>query len=119
MPVVYGIEVQLLQLFQNLISNALKFTQSTVTPKISITATSEPSSNWLFAFEDNGIGIADDDLQMIFQTFRRLHHDDQYPGSGIGLATCRKIVEVHAGDIWVESVEGQGSTFFVKIPGIK
>lgn len=119
MPVIIGKEVQLIQLFQNLIGNAIKFTQPEVIPEIEIAVSLESESSWIFAFKDNGIGIADDDLNMIFKTFQRLHDSDKYPGSGIGLATCKKIVESHAGAIWVESIEGKGSTFFVKLPATK
>ncbi|MEM9120190.1 MAG: response regulator [Cyanobacteria bacterium P01_F01_bin.56] len=119
MPKVFGRKVQLVQLFQNLMGNSLKFTRPEVIPEINITVSFESESYWMFAFKDNGIGIENDAINMIFQTFQRLHDNDEYPGSGIGLATCKKIVENHSGDIWVESVKGEGSTFFVKFPAAK
>ncbi len=119
MPTVFGKEVQLIQLFQNLIGNALKFTKPGIKPEITITASLELDDGWLFTFQDNGIGIDSTKTNMIFNTFQRLHNNSEYPGSGIGLSTCKKIVESHSGDIWVESVEGVGSQFFVKIPAYK
>ena len=114
LPTVPGDEVQLVQLFQNLIANALKF-GGDQPPVISITA-QEEGDQWLFAVRDNGIGIAPEHQQRIFMVFQRLHHRSEYPGTGIGLAICKKIVERHGGRIWVESEPGQGATFFFTIP---
>lgn len=116
MPTILGQEIQLIQLFQNLIGNALKFTHPGATPEVKITVSSVSDSHCLLAFQDNGIGIPADHIHTIFQKFRRLHANEAYPGSGIGLATCKKIVENHLGDIWVESIPDEGSTFFVKLP---
>lgn len=109
LPVVRADRVQLAQLFQNLISNALKF-RSARTPEVRITAR-DGGARWIFAVVDNGIGIDPQHQDRIFKIFQRLHADEQYPGSGIGLATCRKIVERHHGHIEVESRLGEGSVF--------
>ena len=100
---------QLAQLFQNLLSNALKFRGSDA-PQIHIAATRTPS-DWLFTVRDNGIGIASQFTDQIFVVFRRLHTRAEYPGTGIGLAICKRIVELHGGRLWVESHPGTGSTF--------
>lgn len=97
-------------LFQNLISNAIKFTHKDSTPIINISC-KERNSDWLFLIEDNGIGINFKDVEEIFLIFKRLHNEKTYSGSGIGLAHCKKIVEIHNGEIWVESVVGKGSIF--------
>jgi light-regulated signal transduction histidine kinase (bacteriophytochrome) len=97
-------------LFQNLISNAIKFTHKDSTPIINISCR-ERNSDWLFLVEDNGIGINFKDVDEIFLIFKRLHNEKTYSGSGIGLAHCKKIVEIHNGEIWVESVVGKGSIF--------
>ncbi|NJL49845.1 MAG: response regulator, partial [Leptolyngbyaceae cyanobacterium SM2_5_2] len=112
LPIVTGNDVQLLQLFQNLISNSIKFTRPGVPPQITITAQCKAPTQWLFAIHDNGIGIASDHLGQIFNAFHRLHNSKLYPGSGIGLTTCQKIIERHGGQIWAESELGQGSTFY-------
>lgn len=105
---------QMVQLFQNLIGNAIKFSGD-ARPRISVSAESRNGS-WVIAVKDNGIGIADDQIERIFAIFQRLHGPDDYPGTGIGLAICKKIVERHGGSIWVESSPGEGSTFFVSLP---
>lgn len=97
-------------LFQNLISNAIKFTNKDSIPIINISC-KERNSDWLFLVEDNGIGINFKDIEEIFLIFKRLHNEKTYSGSGIGLAHCKKIVEIHNGEIWVESVVGKGSIF--------
>jgi signal transduction histidine kinase len=109
LPVVRADRVQLAQLFQNLISNALKF-RSAHPPEVRITAR-DGGSCWIFAVVDNGIGIDPQHKDRIFKIFQRLHADEQYPGSGIGLATCRKIVERHHGRIEVDSRLGEGAVF--------
>lgn len=100
---------QVAQLFQNLIANALKF-RGTREPKIHIGAVKEARA-WHFFVRDNGIGIDPKYFDRIFVVFKRLHSRDEYPGTGIGLASCKKIVERHGGQIWLESVLGEGSTF--------
>ncbi|HWI92379.1 MAG TPA: PAS domain S-box protein [Flavisolibacter sp.] len=105
-----GDRVQLVQLIQNLLSNALKFTDA-ASPKIKISSFRE-NSHVKFAVSDNGIGIADADISKIFEIFRRLHTKKDYPGTGIGLAICKKIVDRHHGRIWPESVPGKGTTFY-------
>jgi two-component system sensor histidine kinase/response regulator len=113
LPILLGDEVQLVQLFQNLISNAIKFILPQTSPVIEITATPQDSGQWLLAVKDNGIGIPPEHLSSVFDNFRRLHKtDDVYPGNGIGLAICKKIVEKHGGRIWVESQVGEGTTFY-------
>jgi light-regulated signal transduction histidine kinase (bacteriophytochrome) len=114
LPVLLGDEVQLLQVFQNLIANAIKF-RGTEPPQIQVTATRQ-GPEWVFAIRDNGIGIAPEHQERIFSVFQRLHHRAEYPGTGIGLAICKKVVERHGGRIWVESQPGEGSTFYFSIP---
>ncbi len=114
LPTVFADPVQLGQVFQNLISNAIKFRSAEVT-EIQVDARQE-KEEWIFSVKDNGIGIESKYFDKIFIIFRRLHSRDKYPGTGIGLATCKKIVERHGGRIWVESGPGNGSTFFFSIP---
>jgi len=110
LPTVMADDVQLGQLFQNLIGNALKF-HGEAPPQISIGA-EHRGDEWLFSVSDNGIGIDPENHERIFQVFQRLHTRGEYPGTGIGLAVCKKIVERHHGRIWVESELGKGSTFY-------
>ena len=105
---------QMVQLFQNLLSNAIKF-RGAETPRIRIAA-EHRDSEWLFSFRDNGIGIDPHYKDRIFQIFQRLHSRDEYEGTGIGLALCMKIVELHNGKIWMESEEGKGATFYFTLP---
>ncbi len=102
------------EVFQNLIGNAVKF-RSDKPPKVHISF-KEKESEWEFAVKDNGIGIEKQHAAQIFQIFQRLHTQEAYPGTGIGLATCKKIVERYGGRIWIDSELGMGSTFFFTIP---
>ena len=111
LPTVQGFELELRLLFQNLLSNALKFTRPGVPPVIIVSASEEPTGGWRFCVSDNGIGISDEFKEKIFIIFQRLHNSAQYEGNGIGLAHCMKIAELHKGRIWVESEPGKGSTF--------
>lgn len=110
LPTVVGDSEQLEQLVNNLISNAIKYNNSD-TPRVGITA-EQRADHWVFSVADNGIGIDPDNTERIFEVFKRLHHDDEYSGTGIGLSLCQEIVENHGGKIWVDSEPGEGSTFF-------
>lgn len=114
LPVVQGDVVQLTQVFQNLIGNAIKFHGKEL-PKVHIGAKRE-NNEWVFHVRDNGIGIDPKNFQRIFVLFQRLHTRQEYPGTGMGLAICKKIIERHGGKIWVESKPGEGTAFFFTIP---
>ncbi len=114
LPTVEGERLQLGQLFQNLIGNAIKF-RGQEPPHIEITATRR-DADWEFAVRDNGIGIEEEDGEHVFEMFNRLHTADDVEGTGIGLAVCRRIVERHEGRMWLESVPGEGTTFFFTLP---
>jgi light-regulated signal transduction histidine kinase (bacteriophytochrome) len=117
LPKVMADESHIIQLFQNLISNAIKFRAPEILPVIKVSA--EPDGAFYrFTVEDNGIGIDAKFLQKIFVIFQRLHHRETYAGSGIGLAICKKIVEQQSGAIWVESVPGSGSKFMFTLPAV-
>jgi PAS domain S-box-containing protein len=115
LPIVLGDRSQIVDLFQNLIANAIKFRRRGVPPLIEVLAESEPGGV-RFAVRDNGIGMEPQYFEEVFQVFRRLHTKEEYPGTGIGLAICKRIVERVGGRIWVESVLGQGSTFYFTWP---
>ncbi len=114
LPTIMADKTQLMQLFQNLIGNAIKF-RSAATPEIEIKA-ERKEDEWLFSVKDNAIGIDPQFSDRIFVIFQRLHTRDEYPGTGMGLAICKKIIECHRGRIWVESELGKGSTFYFTIP---
>lgn len=114
-PWVWGDPALLTRLIENLLTNAIKFQKPGQRPRIRI-AFERDGSQWRVAVADNGIGIEATYHQRVFELFRRLHSQDVYAGSGIGLATCRKIIELHGGKIWVESRPGEGSTFYFTVP---
>jgi PAS domain S-box-containing protein len=110
LPQIMADPYQLLQLFQNLIDNAIKYRRND--PPVVVVRAERQENGWLFCVKDNGIGIEPEYSQRIFKIFQRLHTQDEYPGTGIGLAICQKIVERHGGKIWVDSHPNQGSTFY-------
>lgn len=114
LPTLHGYPTELKLLFQNLITNSIKFRRPATLPIVSIGAERE-NGHWKFNVADNGIGIENHFLERIFIIFQRLHNRSQYEGSGIGLAHCKKIVELHGGQIWVKSKPGEGSQFFFTI----
>jgi signal transduction histidine kinase len=114
LPVVQADAQQLGLVFQNLIGNALKF-HGEVAPRIHVSAQRE-GQQWRFAVQDQGIGLDPRQAERIFQVFQRLHTQREYPGTGMGLAICKKIVEQHGGRIWVESEPGKGASFFFTLP---
>ncbi len=115
LPVVMGNRTELTSLLQNLIGNALKYRDAARTPQVRLTLRDEPEG-WHLAVADNGIGIEPEYFEQIFVIFQRLHNRELYPGTGIGLAICRRIVNRHGGRIWVESTPGQGSIFHFTLP---
>lgn len=117
MPEITVLKTAVKVLFQNLISNAIKYMPEGVKPRVNISV-AEKTDNWEFAVADNGIGIKPTSHKEIFKLFKRLHTKEAYAGIGMGLATCEKIVNRHAGHIWVESEEGKGSTFYFTIPKV-
>jgi signal transduction histidine kinase len=118
LPTVRGDPVQMRQLLLNLIGNGMKFQVSKQKPTVRISA-ARAGAEWRFGVRDNGIGIDAQYFKNLFQIFKRLHNRDEYAGTGIGLAVCKKIVERHGGRIWVESVLGQGSTFLFTLPAME
>lgn len=110
---VYPTEFRLL--FQNLIDNGIKFHKKDEKPILKISA-QKGYEEWVFSIEDNGIGIENKYFTKLFEVFQRLHNRDEYPGNGIGLAHCRRIIELHGGRIWLDSTLGQGTTFHFTIP---
>ncbi len=114
LPEVTGDRIQLRRLFQNLLTNAVNYRSER--PLQIFLDSQEDEGHWEFRIRDNGIGIDAQHHDKIFEIFHRLHSEDEFPGTGIGLATCRKIVELHGGKIWVDSVPGEGSCFCFTIP---
>lgn len=114
LPIISANPVQMMQLFQNLVDNAVKFAGE-LPPRIHISA-DKKGDQWVFSVNDKGIGIDPQFNEHIFLIFRRFHDREKYPGTGIGLAVCKRIVERHGGRIWVESESGNGTTFYFTIP---
>jgi light-regulated signal transduction histidine kinase (bacteriophytochrome) len=115
MPILNVYETEIRQVFQNLITNAIKFRKADSPPKIQIRS-EQIDEKWKFSVCDNGIGIAPIHFERIFDIFQRLHTNEEYEGNGIGLANCKQIVQLHQGQIGVESILGQGTTFYFTIP---
>lgn len=116
LPFVCVNPLQVEQIFRNLLSNALKFRASHVKLRIRISA-AKTKDRWVFSVEDNGIGFEMEFAERIFNFFERLHSESHYPGNGMGLAICKKIVEQYGGAIWAESKKGVGSVFYFTLPG--
>jgi chemotaxis family two-component system sensor kinase Cph1 len=114
LPTLKAVPSQIGQLLQNLLSNSLKFS-GTERPRIHVAAQLTGDS-WLFSVRDNGIGIKPEHHERVFGIFQRLHTRDEYAGTGMGLAICKKIVEGHSGRIWIESQSGHGTTVFFSVP---
>jgi len=115
LPLVWGDKSTLVLLFTNLMSNALKFSKPQEPPRI-VVSWEDGGRNFLITVSDNGIGIDPAHHKRIFQVFQRLHTEEEVPGTGMGLAICKKVVEIHGGEIWVESSSGEGSRFRFTLP---
>jgi PAS domain S-box-containing protein len=115
LPLTYCNKPQITALFQNLINNSIKYSREGVPPKVEIGVTKK-KKHWEFYIKDNGIGIAQENLDKIFLIFQRLHANNEYSGTGIGLAIAKRIVLTHDGDIWARSIEGEGTTFYFTLP---
>ena len=118
MPIIQGDAAQIARLLQNLLQNALKFRKKDIPPVIDIAA-EKTDAGQVFSVRDNGIGIEEQYFQQIFTVFQRLHTQEEYPGTGMGLSICKRIVERHGGRIWLESRPGTGTSFYFSIPGAK
>jgi two-component system sensor histidine kinase/response regulator len=110
LPVIYGDCLQLSRVFQNLIANSIKYRSPGLPIRVEIAAERNSTGDWLIRLRDNGIGIPEEHLEKVFEPFKRLH-GREIPGTGIGLALCRRIIDAHGGRIWAESREGDGATF--------
>ena len=115
LPVVVADRTLLGQVFQNLLSNGIKFTAAGVTPCLRVTATREPNA-WRFSITDNGVGVEPQYAERIFRPFKRLHAQSEFPGSGLGLSVCKRAVERRGGRIWVKPAPDGGSMFNFTIP---
>jgi light-regulated signal transduction histidine kinase (bacteriophytochrome) len=115
LPELHIYEIELGQVFQNLITNAIKFSKKDSAPSVRIHA-EKLTSKWQFSVSDKGIGIESIHFDRIFDIFQRLHNSQDYEGTGIGLANCKKIIQLHKGEIWLESVVNDGTTFYFSIP---
>lgn len=115
LPTIYAFQTEIRLLFQNLISNGIKFQKTDTAPLITINATRK-KNEWVYSVSDNGIGIPEKYMDKLFMIFKRLPTEQEYEGTGIGLAHCKKVVNLHEGEIWVESTEGKGSTFYFTLP---
>lgn len=115
LPTLVGHHTDMKQLFQNLLSNGIKYARAGVPPVIKVWG-EDQETKYLLAVSDNGIGIEEHYFDRIFQLFQRLHGRTQYPGTGIGLATCKKIIDLYGGEIWLDSTLGEGTTFYLTIP---
>ena len=116
LPTVLADDMQLIQLFQNLVGNAIKYRRPGI-PLVHVSAVKNDKRKWIFSVQDNGLGIDSQYFEKIFVIFQRLHKREEFAGTGIGLAICKKIVERHGGSISVESQPGQGSTFRFALAG--
>jgi signal transduction histidine kinase len=119
LPVVKGDRTTLVQLFQNLIANGIKFARPGIEPRLRIEAQRNDKTSWVFSVSDNGIGIAPEYREQVFGMFQRLHTRDAYPGTGIGLAICMKIVQAHGGQIWIDDEFGPGTRFCFTLPVVE
>ncbi len=115
LPNIMGHQHEIQTLFQNLITNALKYRQTDVPPRIEI-GVSQTDDEWIFQIRDNGIGVEPEHFTKVFKFFRRLHLQNEIAGTGIGLANCKKIMDLHSDRIWIESTVGAGSTFYLAFP---
>jgi chemotaxis family two-component system sensor kinase Cph1 len=115
LPSITTDETQLAQVFQNLVGNAIKYRRAEV-PRIHVSSTKNSDHEWIFSVSDNGLGIDPQYFDRIFIIFQRLHGRDEFEGTGIGLAICKKVLQRLGGRIWVESQPDKGSTFFFALP---
>lgn len=116
LPTLRTDQTQLTQVFQNLVGNAIKY-RSAIVPRVHISAVINNDHEWIFSVCDNGLGVAPEYFERIFILFQRLHGQDEFEGTGIGLAICKKVLERLGGRIWVESQPEKGSTFCFALPG--
>ena len=118
LPCIQGDRIQMIRLFRNMLKNAIRF-RGKVNPIITVThSLDEENDRYIFAVEDNGIGISPELYEEVFLIFRKFNKKDS-PGLGLGLALCKKIVEIHKGKMWLRSAVGQGTTFYFTLPAEK